>query len=95
MLNLAKLKTDEELLATTVQHELAHVVTVGRVHHRADRGRSDMWLKEGIAEYIAWHPRPATTSWRRPAVSDVVHGSRPPTTIAVAALAARRPQRRR
>ncbi|MFI5494276.1 hypothetical protein [Actinoplanes sp. NPDC051859] len=85
VLNLAKLENDDELLATTVQHELAHVVTVGRVRHSA-RSRNDMWLKEGIAEYIAWHPRPATASWRSSAVSSAVHSSRPPTTIAAAAL---------
>ncbi|MFC3382883.1 hypothetical protein [Couchioplanes azureus] len=86
VLNLAKLRDDERLLATTIRHELGHVVTVGGVRHGTRGGRNAMWLKEGIAEYIGWHPRPATASWRRQAVRDAVHGSRPPTSIAVDAL---------
>ncbi|OJF15273.1 hypothetical protein [Couchioplanes caeruleus] len=86
VLNLTKLRNDERLLATTIRHELGHVVTVGGVRRGTRDGTSAMWLKEGIAEYIGWHPRPATASWRRQAVRDAVHSSRPPTSIAVDAL---------
>ncbi|MEV6600416.1 hypothetical protein AB0M36_26740 [Actinoplanes sp. NPDC051346] len=82
VLNMAKLRDDERLMATTIRHELGHVVTLGGVRRRSPDRPSDMWLKEGIAEYIGWHPRPATASWRRQAVSDAVNGSRPLTTIA-------------
>ncbi|PRY29352.1 M1 family metallopeptidase [Pseudosporangium ferrugineum] len=87
VLNMPELKSDPQLLSTTVQHELGHVVTVGNLHRRT-YGQSDMWLKEGIAEYIGWYPQPASASWRRQSVSDAVHGSRPPTSIAVKALSA-------
>lgn len=86
VLNMAELEDDSRFLATTVQHELGHVVTVGGVHRRTYGGPGDMWLKEGIAEYIGWYPQPATASWRRQAVRDAVHGSRRPTSIAVKSL---------
>jgi hypothetical protein len=59
-------------LANTIQHELGHVVTLGGT----DTGGKeivdpDQWLDEGIAEYIAYWPRPATASARRPAVRTV------------------------
>ncbi|WP_199512290.1 hypothetical protein [Nucisporomicrobium flavum] len=87
VLNMAELKDDREFLATTVQHELGHVVTVGNLHRRT-WVESDMWLKEGIAEYIGWYPRPATASWRRPAVRNLVNGSGRPKSIAVDPLKA-------
>ncbi|MFI7602856.1 hypothetical protein [Actinoplanes sp. NPDC049681] len=86
VLNMAELKDDDRFLATTVQHELGHVVTVGGVHRRTYGGAGTMWLKEGIAEYIGWYPQPATASWRRQAVREAVHGSRRPTSIAMKSL---------
>ncbi|MEV4637969.1 hypothetical protein AB0J80_11505 [Actinoplanes sp. NPDC049548] len=86
VLNMAELKNDTRLLATTIQHELGHVVTVGGVHRRSYTGPGDMWLKEGIAEYIGWYPQPATASWRRQSVRDAVNGSHRPTSIALKAL---------
>ncbi|MEV4703544.1 hypothetical protein [Actinoplanes sp. NPDC049316] len=87
VLNMAELKDDAEFLATTMQHELGHVITIGGVHRRTWVD-SDMWLKEGIAEYIGWYPRPATASWRRPAVRTLVNGSGRPRSIAVDPLKA-------
>ena len=87
VLNMDEMRGDPRLLATTIQHELAHVVTIGGVHRRS-WGNGDMWLKEGIAEYIGWYPQPATASWRRPAVRRAVTSGKRPRTIAVTGLKA-------
>lgn len=76
---------DKQLLATTVQHELGHVVTVGGVSTR-DFGE-DQWLSEGIAEYIGWAPQHAKDSWRRQGVRTVFRKAKKPKTIAAKALA--------
>ncbi|GAA2566986.1 hypothetical protein GCM10010435_45670 [Winogradskya consettensis] len=85
VLNMPELKSDTRLLETTVRHELGHVVTLGAAE-RTSWTAGDMWLKEGIAEYIGWYPQPATASWRRYSVSKAVHGSKRPKSIAVNAL---------
>jgi hypothetical protein len=85
VLRASQLLGDRKVLETTVQHELGHVVTIGGVHGGGnDR---DLWLIEGIAEYIGWSPYPATSSWRRDSVRAAVHGKHPPTTIAAKPLA--------
>ena len=54
---------DALTLATTVQHELGHVVTLtGAFEYDAGE---DTWLSEGIAEYIGWKPKSAAQSLRR------------------------------
>ncbi len=85
VLNMDELRRHRRLLETTVQHELAHVVTIGTLH-RKEWGQGDMWLKEGIAEYIGWYPQPATSSWRRTSVREIVRGDDAPTTIAAGAM---------
>ncbi|GAA2611521.1 hypothetical protein [Paractinoplanes durhamensis] len=80
VLNMPALLGDRKLLVTTVKHEMGHVVTHSGVN---GRGRGDMWLTEGIAEYIGWSPVTATGSWRRPSVHATVHSSRRPTSIAL------------
>ncbi|MFI5934811.1 hypothetical protein [Actinoplanes sp. NPDC051494] len=85
VLHMNDLKSETRLLETTIQHELGHVVTLGEAH-RKSWGEGDMWLKEGIAEYIGWYPQPATASWRRQSVRDHLRGSDRPTSIAVTAL---------
>ncbi|MEU7904260.1 hypothetical protein [Actinoplanes sp. NPDC049118] len=84
VLNVAQLKNSRQVMTSTIQHELGHVVTLGG----ADRegGRGDMWLEEGIAEYIGWYPKPATASWRRSSVRSVVQGSKRPKSIAARGL---------
>jgi len=54
---------DPLALATTVQHELGHVVTLDGAP-QADPG-ANTWLSEGIAEYIGWQPKSAAQSLRR------------------------------
>jgi hypothetical protein len=88
VLQTGELLADPQLLSTTIQHELGHVVTLGGVHNsnKTDDARN-LWLIEGIAEYIGWSPQPATASWRRLSVRAAMHGSHPPTTIAAKPLA--------
>ncbi|MFI7543686.1 hypothetical protein [Actinoplanes sp. NPDC049599] len=84
VLNISAVRTDSEVLATTMQHELGHVVTLGGAY-RTSGGTGDMWLEEGIAEYIGWYPRPATASWRRSAVRALLSSSKRPKSIAARA----------
>ncbi|MFC7274831.1 hypothetical protein ACFQS1_12620 [Paractinoplanes rhizophilus] len=54
---------DALTLATTVQHELGHVVTLTGAYQMD--AVEDTWLSEGIAEYIGWRPKAAAKSLRR------------------------------
>jgi hypothetical protein len=85
VINIREMAGNREVLTTTIQHELGHAVTLGGAARGG--GRGDMWLEEGIAEYIGWYPRPATASWRRAAVQAALRGGKRPKSIAVNALA--------
>jgi hypothetical protein len=85
VLRTSTLLDDPVLMATTIQHELGHVVTLGGAPE--SNGNENLWLIEGVAEYIGWSPRPATASWRRQSVHAVMHGAHPPTTIDAKPLA--------
>jgi hypothetical protein len=87
VLRTSTLLGDEELMRTTIQHELGHVVTLGGAQESSSNGNDNLWLIEGIAEYIGWSPRPATDSWRRHSVHALMHSAHPPTTIAAKPLA--------
>lgn len=84
VLNISAVRRDSAVLATTMQHELAHVVTLGGAY-RTSGGSGDMWLEEGIAEYIGWYPRSATDSWRRSAVRSLLSSGKRPKSIAARA----------
>jgi hypothetical protein len=71
--------TSPLLLRLTLQHELAHVVTLTGAY-RAD-AEEDTWLSEGVAEYIGWQPGSAVQSLRRSSVRWALHRSRPPTSM--------------
>ena len=86
VLQTSQLLGDHKLMATTIQHELGHVVTLGAVHGGSNDDKN-LWLIEGVAEYIGWSPSPATASWRRQSVRASVHGSHPPKSIAAKPLA--------
>jgi hypothetical protein len=60
-------------LREVLQHELGHVATIGGADPEAD----DMWLVEGVAEYIAYAPRPATDNVR----STYLRTGKFPTTL--------------
>jgi hypothetical protein len=85
VLQTSELLGDRQLMTTTIQHELGHVVTLGGAH--GGDNDKNLWLIEGIAEYIGWSPRPATASWRRQSVRAAVHSAHPPKTIAAKPLA--------
>ncbi|AGZ38577.1 hypothetical protein [Actinoplanes friuliensis] len=85
VLNIRQMSGSRQILESTIQHELGHVVTLSGAYRTG--GRGDMWLEEGIAEYIGWYPKPATASWRRSAVSSAMSGSKRPKTIAPRGLA--------
>lgn len=70
-------------LANTIQHELGHVVTVGSLSPDGKfvLANFDKWLKEGIAEYIAYAPRTASASARVAGVRALVKGPNSPRSI--------------
>ena len=72
---------DALTLATTVQHELGHVVTLTGAF-RQDAAE-DTWLSEGIAEYIGWRPRTAAQSLRRYSVRWQLRRAAPKSMIPV------------
>jgi hypothetical protein len=80
VLNMPALAADHELMATTIKHEMGHVITLSGANPGHEE---DMWLSEGIAEYIGWAPQPATASWRRSGVHAAVHSGHRPATIAL------------
>lgn len=68
VLRMDELIRDQRELTVTVKHEMGHVVTLsGTRAHTA----GDMWLAEGIAEYIGEYPRPAVQSLRMASVRTV------------------------
>jgi hypothetical protein len=72
---------DQRDLTTAVTHEMGHVVTLSGKNAQTD---DDMWLAEGVAEYIGEYPKPAIQSRRMAAVR--AYGKRL-TTIAQPDLA--------
>jgi len=64
-----------EALREVIQHELAHVATIGGVTSRHE----DMWLVEGVAEYIGAQPRRASDTYNQRAL-------RRPTELAIRPL---------
>ncbi|WP_430791011.1 hypothetical protein [Actinoplanes sp. G11-F43] len=67
-----------------IQHEMAHAVTLGGTRNRDDE--DDMWLIEGIAEYIGYLPAKPRATYSRDALR-YVHSRRGPIkTIALPSL---------
>jgi hypothetical protein len=62
-----------------VQHEMGHVATLSNLTTGDD---DDMWLKEGVADYIGWLPQHVHQDWDFPAARSALHGGRSPRTIA-------------
>ncbi|WP_412747782.1 hypothetical protein [Krasilnikovia sp. M28-CT-15] len=85
VLRMSKARSGREL-QELIQHEMGHVVTLGGSdQHRPAAQNLDMWLQEGIAEYIAYAPRPATDSVRVPVVRQKFRTD-PPSSIALKTL---------
>jgi hypothetical protein len=70
---------DRQLLSTTIQHEMGHVVTLSGATTRDHA--EDRWLSEGIAEYIGWAPKSAAQSWRKSSVRIIFRGNKRLTTM--------------
>ncbi|MEU4215452.1 hypothetical protein [Actinoplanes sp. NPDC026623] len=74
-------------LQRLIQHEMGHAVTLGGVDVSYQYISNPlMWLQEGIAEYIAYAPRPATASSRLPEIRAALRGSRRPASIVLRQL---------
>jgi hypothetical protein len=69
VINPSRLPT-RAALREVIQHELAHVATISGVTTRHE----DMWLIEGLAEYIGMQPRRAADTYSKSAL-------RPPTRL--------------
>lgn len=78
VLHMPKLQGDREELKVVLQHEMGHVATLSNLTSTDD---ADLWLMEGVADYIGWLPRHARQDWNFPAVRDALHGGRPPRSI--------------
>jgi hypothetical protein len=89
VLHLDKLNYRKEL-AVTIQHELGHVATLSNL---TSNNPDDMWLKEGIAEYIGWLPRHARSNWSYPAVRSLLRSRKRPKSIVEAPLSPNASQR--
>jgi hypothetical protein len=70
---------DALTLATTVQHELGHVVTLTGAYQMD--AVEDTWLSEGIAEYIGWRPKSAAQSLRRYSVRWQIERAAPKSMV--------------
>ncbi|MFD0518282.1 hypothetical protein [Paractinoplanes durhamensis] len=74
VINPSRLRTTEAL-REVIQHEFGHVATIGGVTSRHE----DMWLVEGVAEYIGAQPKRAADTYNRKAL-------RRPTVLAARPL---------
>jgi hypothetical protein len=78
VLHMPKLDGDREELKVVLQHEMGHVATLSNLTSGDD---ADLWLMEGVADYIGWLPQRTRQDWNFPAVRDALHGSHPPKSI--------------
>lgn len=75
--------TDQEV-TEVIQHEMAHAVTMNG--NRNWDAEQDLWLIEGIAEYIGYQPRKAQNSYSREALRYVQSRRGAAKTIALKPL---------
>jgi hypothetical protein len=86
ILKMSALRDPAEL-SRTIRHEMGHVATISATRESGGYEHdANLWLTEGVAEYIEWSPRGATASYRRSSVRRAVRGSGRPATIAAAPL---------
>jgi hypothetical protein len=78
VLHMPKLKDDRAELKVVLQHEMAHVATLSNLTSTDD---PDLWLMEGVADYIGWLPQHTRQDWNFPDVRDALHGSKPPRSM--------------
>jgi hypothetical protein len=85
VLRTGKVLTDRQEVASTIQHEFGHVVTLAGLTRRDTR--DSQWLVEGIAEYIGAYPRAASTTGNGDILAAEFRRRDAPKTIATASLA--------
>jgi hypothetical protein len=78
VLHMPKLQGDRQELKVVLQHEMGHVATLSNLTSTND---DDLWLMEGVADYIGWLPQHTRQDWNFPAVRDALHGGHPPRSI--------------
>jgi hypothetical protein len=78
VLHMPKLQGDRAELKVVLQHEMGHVATLSNLASGDD---ADLWLMEGVADYIGWLPQHTRDDWNFSAVRDALHGSHPPRSI--------------
>lgn len=83
VLHMPKLQGDRTELKVVLQHEMGHVATLSNL---TSGDNADLWLMEGVADYIGWLPQHTRQDWNFPAVRDALHGSHPPKSIVESAL---------
>jgi hypothetical protein len=83
VLHMPKLEGDRAELKVVLQHEMGHVATLSNLTSGDD---ADLWLMEGVADYIGWLPQHTRQDWNFPAVQDALHGSHPPKSIVESSL---------
>jgi hypothetical protein len=78
VLHMPKLEGDRQELKVVLQHEMGHVATLSNLTTGDD---GDLWLMEGVADYIGWLPQHTHQDWNFPDVRNALHGSHPPRSI--------------
>jgi hypothetical protein len=66
--------TSRTALKEVIQHELGHVATISGVRTKHE----DMWLVEGVAEYIGMQPRRAVDTYSKEALRRIARLNPPP-----------------
>ncbi|WP_433374616.1 hypothetical protein ACQPZX_04365 [Actinoplanes sp. CA-142083] len=66
--------TSRTALKEVIQHELGHVATIGGVSTRHE----DMWLVEGVAEYVGMQPSRADDTYSKGALRRITRLNPPP-----------------
>jgi hypothetical protein len=61
VINMGRIRGGRTALREVIQHELGHVATIGGVGSQHE----DMWLVEGVAEYIGAQPRAARDTYNQ------------------------------
>ncbi|AGZ42233.1 hypothetical protein AFR_19805 [Actinoplanes friuliensis DSM 7358] len=74
-------------LENLIRHEMGHAVTLGGLQLGYQSiANPAMWLQEGVAEYIAYAPRPARSTTRLPEVRRALTGGDRPSSIVLGQL---------
>jgi hypothetical protein len=79
VLRMSDLDDDAEDLKVTIQHEMAHVAILSNLD--GTDSNDDLWLTEGVAEYVGWLPLRAGPDLTMPSLAKAFRGSSRPKSI--------------